>query len=156
MSTHPVGGAGLGRELSSAVVMFHQAVAEKVGLSAADLKTLGLVTRDGPFSATELARRTGLTLAAVTSLVGRLAASGHVVREIDPADRRRAIIRAVPSADPALTDAFADLGRAMGGIIGDYTPGEQAAIVDYLNRTIQVLRAQTARLNEAEEGASRS
>jgi DNA-binding MarR family transcriptional regulator len=137
----------LGRELSTAVVLFHQAVAAQVGLSAADLKTLDLIARDGPFSATELAGRTGLTQAAITSLVGRLSAGGHVTRETDPADRRRAVIKAVPATDPVLSDAFAHLGRAMGGIITDYNPAEQAAIVDYLNRTIAVLREQTARLS---------
>ena len=133
----------LGRELSSAVVLFHQAVASSVGLSAGDLKTLELIEQDGPFNATELAKRTGLTGAAITTLVGRLVAGGHVSREPDPADRRRVIITAVSSSDPRLDRAFAGLGAALGGLFADYTPSEQAAIVDYLRRTIDVMREQT-------------
>ncbi|MBO3083731.1 MarR family transcriptional regulator [Cellulomonas sp. zg-ZUI188] len=142
----------LGRELSSAVVLFHQAVAARVRLSAGDLKTLELIDQEGPFSATQLARRTGLTPAAITSLVGRLAAGGHVQRETDPADRRRAIIRAVPSTNPELDDAFARLGGALGGLIAEYTPEQQAAITDYLRRMITVLREQTVLLGDAHHG----
>ncbi|WP_205650281.1 MarR family winged helix-turn-helix transcriptional regulator [Actinoplanes solisilvae] len=139
-------GNDLGRELSSAVVLFHQAVAARVGLSAGDFKTLELVAREGPFSATELARRTGLTAAGITSVIARLAAGGHVVRETDPGDRRRAIIRATDADHPELAGAFKDLGQALGGAIVDYTPAEQQAIVGYLHRMVDVLREQTVRL----------
>lgn len=138
----------LGRELSRAVVLFHEAVASKVGLSAADLKTYELIDQDGPFNATELAARTGLTGAAITSVIARLSAGGHIVRENDPADRRRAIIRAVPSSDPILEAAFANLGTSLGGLFTLYSPDQQAAIVDYLRRTIIVMREQTSQLSQ--------
>ncbi len=136
----------LGRRLSSAVVLFHQAVAARVGLSAGDLKTLELIESDGPFNATELARRTGLTGAGITSVIARLAEGGHIARDTDPLDRRRAVIRAQPSHHPLLDDAFTHLGIALGGLIGEYSPAEQAAIADYLERTIDVMRAETQRL----------
>ena len=135
--------SNLGRELSGAVVLFHQAVASRVGLSAGDLKTLELIEHEGPFNATELARRTGLTGAAITALVGRLQAGGHVSREADPEDRRRVVIRAAESDNPELGQAFANLGSELGQLISDYTAGEQAAIVEYLTRMIAVLREQT-------------
>ncbi len=136
----------LGRDLSGAVVLFHQAVAARIGLSAGDLKTLELIATEGPFSASELARRTGLTAAGITSVVARLAAGGYVVREVDPGDRRRAIIRAAETEHPDLADAFAGLGQALGGVIAEYEPAEQAVIVGYLSRTIDILREQTIRL----------
>ncbi|GAA4606147.1 MarR family transcriptional regulator [Actinoplanes octamycinicus] len=139
-------GRNLGRDLSGAVVLFHQAAAARLGLSAGDLKTLELIAVDGPFSASELARRTGLTAAGITSVVGRLAAGGFVVRETDPADRRRAIIRATDTERPELAETFARLGQALGGVITEYEPAEQAAIVSYLHRMIEVLREQTIRL----------
>ena len=138
----------LGRELSSAVVLFHQAVASRVGLSAGDLKTLELIQQEGPFNASELAKRTGLTGAAITALVGRLLVGGHVSREPDPADRRRVIIRSVESTDPEIGKVFASLGVALGGLIQDYTPAEQAAIAEYLSRMIEVMREQTVRMGE--------
>jgi DNA-binding MarR family transcriptional regulator len=139
-------GRHLGRDLSGAVVLFHQAVAARLGLSAGDLKTLELISTDGPFSASELARRTGLTAAGITSVVARLGAGGFVVRETDPHDRRRAIIRAADTERPELADTFSKLSQALGGIIAEYDTAEQAAIVSYLYRMIEVLREQTVRL----------
>lgn len=70
------------------------------------------------------------------------------MRETDPADRRRAIIRAVPSADPELDQAFESLGQALGGLYTEYTQEQQSAIVDYLHRTIAVMREQTIALGK--------
>ncbi|AGZ40674.1 MarR family winged helix-turn-helix transcriptional regulator [Actinoplanes friuliensis] len=146
MSTNDDVDLNLGRDLSSAVVLFHQAVAARVGLSAGDLKTLELIATEGPFSASDLARRTGLTGAGITSVIARLTAGGHVVRETDPGDRRRAVIRAAETGHPQLAGAFADLGRALGGVITEYDPAEQAAIVSYLRRMVDILREQTIHL----------
>jgi DNA-binding MarR family transcriptional regulator len=139
-------GSNLGRDLSGAVVLFHQAVAARLGLSAGDLKTLELIATEGPFSASDLARRTGLTAAGITSVIARLAAGGYVVREVDPGDRRRAIIRAAEADHPELAEAFAGLGRALGGVIAEYGPAERAAIASYLRRMVDILREQTIRL----------
>jgi len=136
----------LGRDLSGAVVLFHQAIAARLGLSAGDLKTLELIATEGPFSASDLARRTGLTAAGITSVIARLAAGGHVIREIDPADRRRAILRAAQASHPELAGAFAELGRSLGGVIAEYDPAERAAITSYLRRMVAILREQTIRL----------
>lgn len=125
------------------MVLYHQAVAARLGLSAGDLKTLELIATHGPFSASELARRTGLTAAGITSVIARLAAGGHVVRETDPDDRRRAVVRAADTDHPELAEAFARLGAALGGVIAEYDPPQQAAIVSYLNRMIGILREQT-------------
>jgi DNA-binding MarR family transcriptional regulator len=144
-------GQHLGRDLSSAVVLFHQAVAVRLGLSAGDLKTLELIATEGPFSASDLAQRTGLTAAGITSVIARLSARGYVLRQTDPDDRRRAIIRAAQLQHADVADAFAGLGRALGGVIAEYEPAEQAAIVSYLGRMVQVLREQTIRLGSQPE-----
>ncbi|WP_400997384.1 MarR family winged helix-turn-helix transcriptional regulator [Agromyces sp. GXQ0307] len=143
-----VAGNDLGGRLSTAIVLFHQAVADTVGLSAADLKTLDLIRRDGPFSATDLAERTGLTGAAVTALIGRLSADGHISREVDPADRRRAIVRASEPAHPTLDAAYRSLGAALGHLISEYTPAEQAAIAAYLDRMVAALESETRSLRD--------
>ncbi|MDL5352443.1 MarR family transcriptional regulator [Microbacterium sp. zg-YB36] len=139
-------GDDLGRQLSTAVVLFHQAVAARVGLSAGDLKTLELIESEGPFSASELAERTGLTGAGITNVISRLAGGGHIERQIDPQDRRRAIIRATPENNLELEDAFAHLGMSLGAVIGEYNATEQAAITSYLQRMVHVLREETQRL----------
>jgi DNA-binding MarR family transcriptional regulator len=139
--------AELGRELSTAVVLFHEAVAERLGLRAADHRALGLISRAGRLSAGELAQLTGLSPGAVTGLVDRLEAAGHVRRDRDPADRRRVVVVPAAGAGPDLSGLFTDLTAAMGALVGDYDEHQAWAIRDYLHRTIEVLREQTRKLS---------
>src|SRR3569623_1712296 len=46
-----------------------------------------------PLTAGELRKRMGMSGAAITYLVERMIASGHLLRESDPADRRKVILR---------------------------------------------------------------
>lgn len=135
-------GAELGRELSTAVVMFHEAVGAHLGVSASDQRALSLIGRHGPLSAGELAERTGLTPGAVTGMVDRLERAGLARREPDPSDRRRVRL----SATGTQPEVFGDLAAAMNALTDRYDATEQQVIADYLTRTIEVLREQTRRL----------
>ncbi|GLW05403.1 putative HTH-type transcriptional regulator YcgE [Microtetraspora sp. NBRC 13810] len=139
-------GAELGWELSTAVVLFHEAVARRLGLSAVDHKALGLITRRGPLPAGALAAELGIGASAVTALVDRLARAGYVRRVTDPGDRRRVLVSADTGHVPDLSDIFAALGRDMSAFMADYDEREIAAITDYVTRTVAVLKAHTARL----------
>ncbi|RJL24819.1 MarR family winged helix-turn-helix transcriptional regulator [Bailinhaonella thermotolerans] len=139
----------LGWELSTAVVLFHEAVARRLGLSAVDHKALGVITRRGPLTAGALAAELGMNASAVTALVDRLERAGHARRAPDPADRRRVLVH--PAGTPALGDVFAALTREMTAMMSKYDERETAAILDYIRNTIAVLRAQTAALTAAGE-----
>lgn len=139
--------ADLGWELSTAVVMFHEAIARRLGLNAAEHKALGLIMRSGPLPTGALAPQLGVRASAVTGIIDRLERAGYVQRQADPADRRRVLIAANPARTPDLTGIFAELGREMGAFMSRYDEREMAAVVDYINNTIRVLKAQTERLN---------
>ncbi|OOC54393.1 MULTISPECIES: MarR family winged helix-turn-helix transcriptional regulator [Nocardiopsis] len=139
-------GAELGWRLSTAVVLFHEAVGQRLGLRALDHRALGLIEREGPLTAGALAELTGLTPGAVTGLVDRLSRLGYVRRVPDPADRRRVLVSADTEARPDLADAFTGLSRAMGDLVAKYDDTELAAITDYVTNTIDILYAQTRRL----------
>ncbi|MGH2460296.1 MAG: MarR family winged helix-turn-helix transcriptional regulator, partial [Chloroflexota bacterium] len=87
MSSNPRNETGnlLGRELSTAVVLFHEAIAERLGMSATEWKCLDVLGRAGPITARELAEQTGLTTGAITGLVDRLERAGYVRRVPNPA-----------------------------------------------------------------------
>jgi DNA-binding MarR family transcriptional regulator len=142
-------GSLLGRELSTAVVLFHQAVAERVGLSATDLKCLDLLDRMGPLTAGQLAELVGLTGGAITAMIDRLEAGGFVHRERDPTDRRRVFIKAAQDQEHshALTRFYEPLQQAMREeLAGRYSPEVLAMIEDFLRRTIRILHQQTQKL----------
>ncbi len=145
----PDPGGALGRELSTAVILFHEAVAARLGLSAAEWKCLGLLDREGAATAGRLAELSGFTTGAITGIVDRLEKAGYVRREPNPRDRRSVIVRPleVPALREQVTPIFESLGRAMAGVAGRYTAQELAVIRDYFERTIQTLRDETAKLS---------
>ena len=86
----------LGNALSTAVVLYHEAIADRLGLSATEWKCLGLLRKSGPITAGRLAELTGLTTGAITGIVDRLERAGRARRASDPHDRRRVIIEVIP------------------------------------------------------------
>ncbi|MEU4574410.1 MarR family winged helix-turn-helix transcriptional regulator [Nonomuraea sp. ATR24] len=142
-------GARMGWELSTAVVLFHEAVARKLGLSAVDHKALGVITRSGGLTAGALAGELGMNASAVTALVGRLERAGYARRVADPADRRRVLVEADPGNRPDLAGIFADLGADMNAFMSRYDARELATIADYVTRTVEVLRKRTEALQQS-------
>src|SRR5688572_30625000 len=85
------------RELCERTNLLHQAIAERVGLSATELKCIEFANRARrPITAGELAELTGLSTGAITGIVDRLEKASFVRREKDPKDRRQVYIRLLP------------------------------------------------------------
>jgi len=141
----------LGRELSTAVVLFHEAIAAQLGMSATEWKCLSLLDQHGPATAGRLAQLSGFTTGAITGIVDRLERAGFVRREPHPSDRRSIVIRSLGLGDlkPKIGPIFASLGRAVAALNARYTPVELTAIQSYLEGMTHVLRAETARLTAA-------
>lgn len=138
----------LGQELGTAMVLFHQAIADRLDLSVTEWKCLDVLDHTGAITAGKLAELTGLTTGAITGIVDRLTLRGKVRRLADPADRRRVIIQTLP--DPVrsqvLGEIFSALGEAMQILPGRYNAQERDAIRDYLATTVNILREQTCKL----------
>jgi DNA-binding MarR family transcriptional regulator len=137
-----------GREMSTATILFHTALAQRLGLSVTDWKCTDLVDRFGPLSAGRLAELTGLTTGAITGVVDRLEQGGFVRREPDPNDRRRVIVRAVHDRRPEVEAVFGPFVRALDDLNAPYSEEELALITDYMRNAIAVLEREAARLNE--------
>jgi DNA-binding MarR family transcriptional regulator len=129
--------------------LFHEAVAARLGLGAAEWKCLDLLSREGAATAGRLAELSGFTTGAITGIVDRLERAGYVRREPNPRDRRSVIVRPleVPGLREQVTPIFDSLGRAMAAVAGRYSAQELAVIRDYLERTIQTLRDETAKVS---------
>src|SRR5215469_18067052 len=79
----------LARRHSTATVLFHHAVAVRLGLGPTDHKCLDLLRERGPMTGSDLGAITGLTSGAITGVVARLDRAGYLRREPDPLDGRR-------------------------------------------------------------------
>lgn len=135
----------LAREFSARAVLFHETVAQKLGLHATDVKALRLLGEEA-MTAGQLAERVGLTGASVTALVDRLEAMGFVTRARDAADRRRVAIRAVPAKVRALDRLYGTYNAEMAALLSGYDAASFAAIADYMAKATDLLAAQTAKL----------
>jgi len=147
-----------GRELATAVIMFHEALAKKAGLTAAESRCIGILGQREVLTAGELARATGLTTGAITGIVDRLQKAGWLRREVNPDDRRSVLIRALPNpkAEAVLMPGYARLREAMGAHIAAFSPDELAVIDRYLRGAIDTLRRLTDELREGEIARFRS
>jgi DNA-binding MarR family transcriptional regulator len=147
-----------GRELSAAVLTFHEAVARKLGISGTEWKCLDLLARNGAITAKHLAEMSGLTTGAITGIVDRLEETGYVRREDNPHDRRSVIIKPLPRKDlvEALSPIFQSLGLAMSKLSEGYSKKELTVIGDFQRKTVQILREQTAKLKREGERQTES
>lgn len=93
-------------------------------LSHASLPVLALLV-PGPSSQRELAHALHLTEQAVSRMVARLESRGLVAREVDPAHRRRRLVRLTDAGRAALTTA-ADPRRASAALDDRLTAQERA------------------------------
>lgn len=142
----------VGRRLSNATVMFHQAVADRLGMNLTDYKALGILVDTGPITAGRLAEITGLTTGAVTGIVDRLERSGHVRRERGAEDRRKVIIQPIrtPEHDQAAGGILAPLLRAVDEDLAGYSEDELALILGFMDRHAATLQRITSEVRRAD------
>lgn len=142
----PVDGVRLGRELSYAVVRFHEALGQRLGLSAMDHKHLDLIDREGPLSAGRLAQLTGLSTGAVTHLVDRLAKAGCVRRVADAGDRRRVLVEADPAMAQTIGHLMTPFASQANALLTGFAPRDQVVIADYLEAMTTLLETTATEL----------
>ncbi len=149
-------GERMGRELSDAIVFFHEAVAYHLGMSAAEWKCLGLLREHGSSSASRLAKLSGFTTGAITGIVDRLERAGYVRREPHPTDRRSVIVQPqhLKEVQQRVGPIFQSLLNAMATIASHYTTAELEAIQGFFRETTKVLQAETAKLRKKKRATS--
>jgi DNA-binding MarR family transcriptional regulator len=130
-----------GREHSDVIVMFHAAVAERLGLSPTDSKALSLLERHGPIGPGELARLTGLAPASVTGLLNRLERRGLLHRTRDAADGRRQLVEPNPVRVPEVEGMFEGLVRGLSELYRSYSDAELEVVLRWHREATAVQRA---------------
>jgi DNA-binding MarR family transcriptional regulator len=140
-------GSKLAGEQAVKTVLFQQAIADRLGLNTTDLMCLSLLSDAEPLTAGQLAEATGLTTGSVTIMIDRLEKAGYAVREKDPSDRRRVIVRPVSERiERDIAPLYASIGQAWERAIEGYSTQELAVILDMLTRSVMLLQEQTTAL----------
>ena len=135
------------RRSSAAGVLHGQAVARRVGVNSSDLECLDLILMSGPSTAGEIARHTGLTSGAVTGLIDRLERLGLVERTADPADRRKVLVRVREDKIGPIAQLYAPLEKAMQSLLAGYSREELKVLIDFAEKSGQLLQARVGELN---------
>jgi DNA-binding MarR family transcriptional regulator len=148
-------GQQMGRRMSTAVVMFHQAVAEQFGMNATDFKCGDILSRTGPITAGELARLTGLETGTLTTVIDRLERNGFARRRRDPLDRRKVIVEPLPGRGQEVGAVFDSITAAMSALVAGYSEPELARILEFVNGMIDVVEEETRKLRAQAAGRAK-
>jgi DNA-binding MarR family transcriptional regulator len=141
------------RRHSTATVLFHAAIAERLGLNPTDHKAADLIMQRGPLSAGELAALTGLSTGAVTGIIDRLEAAGWVRRTRDPSDRRRVLVSLGLSGERMrrVAAVFQPVGGALDALLERYTDAQLRTVLDFVERSRALVEQEAVRLRAASE-----
>jgi DNA-binding MarR family transcriptional regulator len=119
------------REYQRVTDALDDAVAERFGVNRTDLRHLDLLF-DGPLSAGQLAERSGLSPAAMTTLVDRLTKKGYVRRSRDEHDRRRVFVELTEQARTAAWQLYGPIMQEGEELLAGYTDEQLTLIRDFL------------------------
>lgn len=141
------------RRMSTLTMLFHGAVAERLGLNPSDHKCADLVREHGPLTAGRLAELTGLTTGAITGVIDRLEKAGFVAREADAHDRRKVLIVVVPESQKRMWPLFAGIAQGTKRVCDEYSDEQLALVMEVMEKLNAVTQEQVQKLREVPQGA---
>jgi DNA-binding MarR family transcriptional regulator len=139
---------------SSRGIIFHQTIADFLGLNITDHKCLGFLLEEGPQTAGRLAELTSLTTGAVTGVIDRLEKAGYVKREKDPHDRRRVMIAPAFDSQTKMGTLFVSLYESSIEMCSHYTDQELNVILRFVTESSQMMLQETEKLKKLTEAKS--
>ena len=135
--------------------MFAKIVADRAGVSSADMDCIDFVNVEGRMTAGRLAELTGLTTGAITGVVDRLEKAGFVRRERDENDRRKVFIVPVVERMMEMGRPYELVKRAMQKQSEAYTDAELKLLIRYATESYQSMLAATTQLSASREKPER-
>jgi DNA-binding MarR family transcriptional regulator len=141
------------RRASSQGAMFAKLVADRAGISSADMDCIDFVNLEGRMTAGRLAELTGLTTGAITGVVDRLEKAGFVRRERDESDRRKVFIVPVEERMMEMGRPYELVKRAIQKQCEAYTDAELKFLLRYGVESYQSMLEATTELSSMNEAA---
>lgn len=143
-------------EMSTETILFHQGVADVVGLHITDHKCMHFIHRFGAMPAGRLAELTGLTTGAVTGIIDRLEEAGYVRRTNDPKDRRRTIIEPIRNKklERKLEMIFIPLHERMHKLLSSYSDSELTLLLDAVTKSVELTHEESKKLRSLQRQSS--
>jgi DNA-binding MarR family transcriptional regulator len=102
--------------------------------------TLGELHLSGPLTPSELARRLGITAAAMTEVLDRLERGRHVRRDPHPSDRRKVVITIRSGTAASVEREAPAFARLLAPALHGIDDETRRVIVDVMQRASDVMR----------------
>ena len=135
------------REVSSLSVLYHQVMAQRLGVKGTDLQCLERVAANRDVTAGELAKVTGLTTGSITTVIDRLEQAGFVSRHRDDADRRKVFVGSTPAMKRQAEPLSAPMHGAIGEVLGRCGEDQLKFLGQILQEMCDAVKKVIAQLN---------
>jgi DNA-binding MarR family transcriptional regulator len=136
------------RAMQVAADLFDDASAELLGVNRTDHRSIDILDQWGPMTAGELAQRSHLSPAAMTTALDRLEVKGYARRFPDPGDRRRVLVEVTPLALRRAMKIYAPLGQRASEALSRYTVAELELIARFLADASEINTTELERLRK--------
>ena len=136
----------LARAHEAANDAFDEIACQKLGINRTDLRCLNIVDNQGPMPAGRLAELSGLTTAAVTSVLDRLERAGYARRVRDQEDRRQVIVELTPLVAERAGPIWSPLGDEAMAALTRMSVDELNAVIDFFRFGIELNRKHVERV----------
>ena len=141
------------RDILELTTRFELHVGKELSVNPTDLDAMEELIKDGPLSPTELARRLGVSTAAVTTVVDRLTAVGHVTRIANPEDRRGVLVVPAPESVQKAMGTLMPMILSINRVLDGFTEDEKTTITVYLDRVVSAYREHLPEAGDAPKPA---
>lgn len=123
------------------VAQFNDLVARRLGVSPTETQCLYVLSRFGPATPGELARRVNLTSGATTRMLDRLLAAGHITRSPDPHDRRRVVVAPAGDGIARIAAMYEPLNADLAGLLDEFDVDGLRRLAEFARGAEQVTEA---------------
>lgn len=106
------------------VAQFNDLVARSLGVTPTETQCLYVLSRFGPSTPSEIARRVNLSSGATTRMLDRLLAAGYITRTPDPSDRRRVVIEPAGDGIERIGRLYEPLNADLAALMADFDAAE--------------------------------
>ncbi len=131
------------RRSEQALMAHHEAVLRAYGLTMTQYTVLLALSREGGMSGAQMARSCGVTQQSMSSVLTNMETKGLIRREPSPVHAKVQIATLTDDGQALLDRAYQEVIILERALTDAFTPSEQAALCELLERATAVLIQQT-------------
>jgi DNA-binding MarR family transcriptional regulator len=136
------------REYGIGTIFFRNTLAKRLGLTLTESLCLTELGTHGPSTPTELARLTGLTSGAMTTLLDRLEKKHLARRRPNPNDRRGVIVEIDEAPTKDTQGLVSGIQKANQQVAARFSEDELAIVTEFLTRLADSLVEESRKIDE--------